>query len=196
MRGLVFAHATKARYISVLLLVLYLYWLMEKCEEAFVKNISFIEVIMLEKQQLLRDAGIEPTDEIIALALGAANPAYTKFAEKIKNHEIEVEWRYYNDGKAWLGKSLYKWETSRGTQKQLTAFWLSIWDGFFRVGFTFPERCRADLLALPLGEETKKMIEDSAQMGKLKIFSLVFDMSSDEKFNDIFTLIECKKKLK
>ena len=31
------------------------------------------------KRQMLRDPGVEPTDEVIAMALGEANDAYLKF---------------------------------------------------------------------------------------------------------------------
>jgi len=150
----------------------------------------------LKEQQLLRDATIEPTSEIIAEGLGAANNAYAKFIEELKNHNIQVGWRYYNDGKAWLGKALYKWTTIRGTQKEMTAFWLSIWDGFFRVTLYIPEKNRAEALNLPLGGEIKKMIGDSKQMGKLKFFALVFDLHSDELFDEIFTLIGFRKAIK
>ncbi len=150
----------------------------------------------MNEQQLLRDPDIEPTDEIIAGCLGTANSAYTRFTEELKSHDIEVEWRYYNDGKAWLGKALYKWTTVRGTQKEMTAFWLSVWDGFFRVSLFVPEKARADALNLPLSDEMKTMISDSKQIGKLKFFPLVFDLRSDELFDEIFTLINFRKTIK
>jgi hypothetical protein len=147
----------------------------------------------LKEQQLLRDSSIEPTNEIIAEGLGAANNTYVKFIEELKNRDIEVNWRYYNDGKAWLGKALYKWTTVRGTQKEVTVLWLSIWDGFFKVSLFIPEKARTEVLTLPLDENIKEMIENSKQMGKLKFFPLVFDLCSDELLNDIYTIVDFKK---
>ena len=147
----------------------------------------------MEGQQLLRDPNIEPTSKVIAEGLGAASKAYTKFIEGLQSHDVQVDWRYYNDGKAWLGKALYKWTGARGGQKEMTVFWLSIWDGFFKVSLFVPEKARADLLGLPIGREMKEMIEDSKQMGKLKFFPLVFDLRSVELFDDIYTLAEFKK---
>jgi hypothetical protein len=144
-------------------------------------------------EQLLRDPGTEPTGEVIAEALGAANGAYIKFIGGLKSRGIEVDWRYYNDGKAWLGKGLYKWTTSRGTQKETTAFWLSIWDGFFKVSVFIPEKARVDALNLPLGSETKKMIDGAKQMGKLKFFPLVFELASDELLGDVYMLADFRK---
>jgi len=150
----------------------------------------------MDEQQLLRDPNIEPTSEIIAEGLGTANSAYLEYVGELKNHDIEVDWRFYNDGKAWLGKGLYKWTTSRGTEKELTAFWLSIWDGFFRVSLFIPEKKRADALSLPLNDEIKKMIESAEQIGKLKFFPLIFNLRTDELLNEIFTLIDFKKTIK
>ncbi|MCL1811301.1 MAG: DUF3788 domain-containing protein [Methanomassiliicoccaceae archaeon] len=150
----------------------------------------------LEEQQLLRDPGVEPTSEVVAEGLGSANSAYTKFIEELEKNDIQVDWRYYNDGKAWLGKALYKWTTARGTQKETTVFWLSIWDGFFKISLFIPEKARADALGLSLTEEMKKMIGDSKQMGKLKFFPLVFDLRSEELFDELFILIDFKKTMK
>ena len=150
----------------------------------------------MNELQLLRDPHIEPTNEIIAEGLGAAASAYASFTEQLKTHNIEVEWRYYNDGKAWLGKGLYKWLTTRGTKKETTAFWLSVWEGFFKVTFYIPEKHRADALSLLLNSEVKKMLEDAKQMGKLKFFPLVFNLHSDKLLDEIFTLTDFRKVLK
>jgi len=151
---------------------------------------------MSEELQLMRDPAIEPTDEVLAECLGKSNDAYIKFVDGLEQHDMQLEWRYYNDGGAWLGKGLYKWTTARGTEKEMNVFWLSIWDGFFRVSFFIPEKVRADSLSLPLKGETKKMIEISKQMGKLKFFPLLFDLREDKLFDDIFKLADFKKTIK
>jgi len=150
----------------------------------------------MEKQQLLRDPNIEPTHEVIAEALGMANDAYRKFCETLPDHGIQLEWRYYNDGKAWLAKGQHKWTTVRGTQKEATVLWLSIWDGFFRVAIYVPVKAREDALRLPLEDETKEMIENAKQMGRLKFFPLVFDLDSDERLGAVYTLANFKKMIK
>ena len=150
----------------------------------------------MNEQQLLRNPDIEPTSEVIAEALGSANTAYIKFIDGLKTHDVQVEWRYYNDGKAWLGKGLYKWTGIRGGPKEITVFWLSIWDGFFKTTFYIPEKYRLQALNLPLEGGTKDMVAESKQMGKLKFFPLVLDLHSDELFNDIYTLINFRKMIK
>jgi len=147
-------------------------------------------------QQLLRNPDIEPTSVVLADALGSANAAYIKFIEGMKSYDIGVDWRYYNDGKAWLGKGLYQWTGVRGGQKEVTAFWLGVWDGFFKVTIFIPEKARSIASHLPVNDDIQNKISESNQMGKLKFFPLTFDINSDELFNDIYTLANFRKTLK
>lgn len=153
----------------------------------------------MSEKQLLRDPDIEPTSDVIAEALGAANSAYVDFIKGLKSHDIDLEWRYYTDGKAWLGKGLYRWTGVRGGQKEVTAFWLSVWDdpsragGFFKVTIYIPENRRLESLMLPLDGTVRKMIEESKRMGKLRFFPVIFDLRSDELFDAVYTLIDFKK---
>lgn len=147
-------------------------------------------------EQLLRNPDIEPSSDVIAKALGEANNAYIKFINELTNHDIQLAWHYYNDGKAWLAKGLYKWTGVRGGQKEKTVFWLSIWDGFFKVTIYVPEKARTDVLSLPLGNEGKLMIAASQQMGKLKYFPIVFELCSDEMFEVVFMLVDFRKSIK
>ena len=148
------------------------------------------------KKQELRNPDIQPSGLVIAKALGEASKAYIKFVSQLEDHDIQLEWRYYTDGKAWLAKGLYKWTGPRGGQKETTVFWLSIWEGFFKVSIFVPEKVREDVLSLPLDDEIKLMVADSKQMGKLKYFPLVFDLHSDEMFEVVFSLADFRKNIK
>lgn len=148
------------------------------------------------KEQLLRDPEIEPSNEVIAQALGESYHAYVKFISELANHNINLEYRYYTDGKAWLGKGLYKWTGLRGGQNEKTVFWFSIWDGFFKVSFFIPEKARKDALNLPLDNKVIQMIEKSPQMGKIKFFWIAFDLYSDEIFESVFLLADFRRSIK
>ncbi len=149
------------------------------------------------KQQLLRQPDIQPTEEVMEDALKEANVVYLRFLKELENHDIQLEWRYYTDGKAWLGKGLHRWTGPRGGNKEVTAFWLSIWDGFFKVTIYIPEKYRDEVNRLPLEDEVKQMVAGSRQMGNtLKYFPLVFDLDSDRMLEEVFTLIEFRKSIK
>ena len=152
-----------------------------------------IEDMQSTKKQLLRDPDIEPSSDVIAEALGESNIAYIKFVDELASHDIHLEWRYYNDGKAWLAKGLFKWTGVRGGQNEKTVFWLSIWDGFFKVTIYVPEKSRADILSIPLGNELKQMIADLKEMGKVKYFPIVFDLCSDEMLEAVFLIADNKR---
>ena len=154
------------------------------------------EVMKSTKQQLLRNPDIQPTNDVVAKALGEANNAYMKFVNELVSRDIQLEWRYYTDGKAWLAKGLYKWTGVRGGQSETTVFWLSIWDGFFKVTISVPEKARADVCNLPLEKEVKLIIADSKQKGKLKFFPIIFDLCSDEMFEAVFSLADFRKNIK
>ena len=145
------------------------------------------------KIQLLRNPDIQPTSDVVANALGEANTPYIKFLDELENHDIQLVWRYYNDGKSWLAKGLHKRIGVRGGQNEKTVFWLSIWNRFFRVTIYIPEKFRLDVFNLPLDDYIKGMISDSKQMGKLKFFPLIFDLNSDEMFEMIFVIIDFMK---
>jgi hypothetical protein len=65
-------------------------------------------------EQMLRNPDIQPSSDVIAKVLGELNNAYIKFIGELSDHDIHLEWRYYNDGKAWLAKGLYRWTGVRG----------------------------------------------------------------------------------
>lgn len=153
------------------------------------------EGVRSTREQFLRNPAIEPTSAVIAKALGKSNNAYVKFINELANREIHLEWRYYNDGKAWLAKGLYKWTGVRGGQNEKTVFWLSIWDGFFKVTIYAPEKARKDVLCLPLADEVAGMLAASEQMGKMQYFPIVFDLCSDEMFEAVFLLVEFRKSI-
>lgn len=146
---------------------------------------------------MLRESDIKPTKDVIAEALGEAIIAYEVFLKELDRIDVQLEWRYYNDGKAWLAKGVTRWTGARGGQNQTTVFWLSIWTGLFKVTFYIPERFRSDALELPVGDEAREMIRNARQMGtRLKYFPLVFELSSRERFDDVLQLADFRNKLK
>lgn len=150
---------------------------------------------MKGKKQLFRDKNVKPTEQLIAEALGEGYTIYQRFIETLENEGISLmDWRYYQDGKAWLSKGEYKWTTTRGTNKVKPIFWLSLWEGFFKVSFHFSEKARTQLLSLPISEETKESIHKAPTNGtKMKFFSVIFDVASDSSLNDIYQIAEFRK---
>ena len=146
-------------------------------------------------QQLLRNPDIEPTKEVIAEGLGTVYKTYAKFIKELEHYGITLmDWRFYNDGKAWLSKGEYKWTTSRGTNKVKPIFWLSIWRGFFKVSFFFSPSVQGELQNLPISLGTKELIRDAKPMGKtMRFIPVVMDIKTNKQLDDVYIIAQFRK---
>ena len=149
----------------------------------------------MKEKQLLRDPDIEPTSEVIAEGLGAAYETYSEFINGLGKHGIKLmEWRFYNDGKAWLSKGEYKWTTPRGANKVKPIFWLSVWEGFFRISFFFSTSVQTELKGLPVSQEMKESIDNVKPMGKsMRYIPVIIDIKTRPQLSDVYTIALFRK---
>ena len=137
-------------------------------------------------EQLLRDPAVEPSDENIKNAIGGdVFDVFNEFRTATIALGLNREWNYYNDGKAWLCKVVCK---------KKTVVWLSIWDGFFRIGFYFTDKTRDGLMNLDIADKIKHDFTNAKAVGKL--LPLVLDISEKEQLGDLLKVVEYKKNLK
>ncbi|MDR1706788.1 MAG: DUF3788 domain-containing protein [Prevotella sp.] len=142
----------------------------------------------MEAQMLLRDAEIFPSEEILKDALGkTVYSVLESFITSVTNEEygLTIEWRYYNDGKAWLGKIVYK---------KKTVLWLSVWEGFFKTSFYFTEKHLEAIAELNISDMIKEGFCKAKPVGKL--IPMVIDINKDEQLDDLLTIVRFKKSLK
>lgn len=137
--------------------------------------------------QQLRDENIQPDTEVIAAALGPALEAYEQFMARIgaEPFTLQPEWRYYQDGKAWLCKL---------TGKKKTVFWLSVWQGFFKLSFYFSARHAPAVEALEVDRGIIERFRQRQAVGRL--IPLVVNVHTLWQLDDLYRLIEFKKNLK
>lgn len=98
---------------------------------------------------------------------------------------IDFEWRYYKDGKAWLGKATFK---------NKTIVWLSVWDKFIKASFYFTEKARPTLLTLEINQDIKSEFATKEPVGKL--IPLVLEIKNKEILQDFIILLNHKKNLR
>lgn len=136
---------------------------------------------------LLNDPTVPPSPEVLQNALGVSYPVYEKAMAAITGDSFGLvpEWRYYNDGKAWLCKAVFK---------KKTIFWLSIWDGFFKAGFYFLERHCPGIHELEIDDTIKQELNKAQPFGTL--YPVGLTISKPEQINDLLALIQYKKGLK
>jgi len=136
----------------------------------------------MDRAQLLRDPFVFPSQNVLLKALGHSFDAFSEFSNMLRELNMETEWRYYNDSKAWLGKN---------THNNKTVFWLSVWEGFIKVSLFFTEKTCGGIAELPV-EEAFKTFE--AMWAKL--MPIVISVRSDTNLDDLFKVIQYKRNLK
>ncbi len=139
------------------------------------------------ENMLLREQEIAPSADVLNDVLGDVYPAYETFIKDAAGDTVGLtyEWRYYNDGKAWLCKV---------SHKKKTVCWLSVWDGFFQLSFFLLERHLEAIDALDIAEVVKEDFVQQKAIGKL--LPMIFRIRSVDQLPDVMKVIEFKKKAK
>lgn len=137
------------------------------------------------EKMLLREKEVSPNSNVLMNLLGDVFIPYDELEEKLVAKDLIYIWNYYNDGKAWLCKVQFK---------KKTVFWLSIWDGFFKITFYFNEKTYTGIYDLGLEESIINNFENTKLVGKFR--QLTFEIRDNSQFEDIERVVEYKKSLK
>jgi hypothetical protein len=115
---------------------------------------------------ILNDKDQYPTDEIIFTHLGKSKTHWLSLFKYIdENHPGFIkEWRYYNDGKSWLLKTV---------DKKKTIFWTSIIKNGFRTGFYFGDKAEDVLLKSKLPKVYKDQFVNGKRYGKIRGLTVI-----------------------
>ncbi|MGD0583979.1 MAG: DUF3788 family protein [Bacteroidales bacterium] len=133
----------------------------------------------------LKDQEIRPDKPVLQKALAGSYPAYEELLNLITGTEYGLvpEWRFYNDGKAWLCKVVHK---------KKTIFWLSVWDGYFKAGFYFTEKSGAAIFTLDIDPGIKKSFTNAKSVGRL--IPLAFIIRESNQLKDLLVVVRYKMK--
>jgi len=143
----------------------------------------------------LRDPEAAPTEETLIQTLGGSYAAYEAFQDALPGLDIEQEWQWYTPHKAWFARGRHWWTSSRGAGKEKTLYWLHVFEGSFNVAVWFKEKNRAEAMKENVSEKTKRLIAESETFGKVPTFPVVFEITGSEPLTDIYTMINCKKRI-
>jgi len=132
---------------------------------------------------LLTDPDVEPTDTVLEKEAAGIFPLLKNFLDAINSAEYKLspEWRFYKDGKAWLCKIC---------QKKKTVAWLSLWPGFFKLGFYFTDTTGAGIPDLKISESLKQSYATNKPSGRMKPLEVI--VSNEADLSDAYTLIKYK----
>jgi hypothetical protein len=133
----------------------------------------------------LTDESIYPDENVLKDAVGSSYQAYSALLEIFAQNDMQYEWRYYNDGKAWLCKT---------QKKKKTIVWMSAWEGFMKAAVYIPEKLMDQVYSLPINDMTKERIQGAKVIGKSK--ECMFEIRNQKDLEDLTTIMLFKIKAK
>jgi ABC-type uncharacterized transport system YnjBCD substrate-binding protein len=124
------------------------------------------------EKAILSDPEIFPDDTVLRSIIGEKLDWWNNLVDHTmkKYQAITPVWRYYNDGKQWLFRLLYKKDT---------LFWCSLVDDTFRITFYFTDKFEPAILQSQLPDEVKTGFLYSQRYGKLRAITIRIDQSGD-----------------
>jgi hypothetical protein len=107
----------------------------------------------------LRDENKYPNDDVLKSILNESFLSYKKLLKLFTKYDMNYEWRYYHDGKAWLCKV---------QKKKKTIVWMSAWNDYIQAVLYFPEKYIDKVYELNISEVIKENFNSSKNVGKSK----------------------------
>lgn len=136
------------------------------------------------KPIVLTDPGITPGNDLVFSIIGDNRVHWQKIMNYLhENHrDVSEVWRYYNDGKSWLFRTL---------KKKDTIFWVAVIEGTFRVSFYFGNKADSMIEASDLPEQLKEEYRKTSQ-SKFRALSVEINGPTDTE--QVIRLIDLKLK--
>jgi hypothetical protein len=142
---------------------------------------------MTENGLLLTNSEIFPSDEFIFSLIGEKQIIWKELMHYMSENykESSGQWNYYNDGKRWLFKMVYK---------KKTIFWIGILDETFRVTFWFSDKAEPLIAESNLPEFVKEQFRLSKKVGSIRAVTVKINIEAD--IENVKKLILIKRKIK
>lgn len=136
---------------------------------------------------VLTDRFVTPTDELIFAIIGDKKIFWQRIISYLHDNHTDISevWRFYDDGKCWLFRTL---------KKKKTIFWIGVLDGTFRISFYLADKAVPLIAQSDLSERIKTEFANakSNRIGR----SITIKMADVEDVENAIKLIEIKLKLK
>lgn len=129
----------------------------------------------------LRDPDVYPDDSVLLSALGPSYEAYEVLLRLFGELGYAHEWRFYNDGKAWLCKVQLKGKTLA---------WMSARKGFIQATVYLAEKRLDGLSEVELSDAARRAIAEAKNVGKSR--PCTFEVRDSSVIPDLRAVIEYK----
>jgi Protein of unknown function (DUF3788) len=143
---------------------------------------------MAEKENLLlTDKQIYPTDEYIFSIIGDMKIFWQSIMNHMTNNykDSAGEWNFYNDGKRWLFKMIYK---------KKTIFWAGILTDTFRITFYLGNKAETIIENSDLPQNIKEEFRTAKRYGLIRPVTFIVKNKTD--VDNVLKMIDIKSKIK
>jgi len=132
---------------------------------------------------VLNDKSVKPNDEIVFAIIGDKELLWKQTMSYLYDNskDISEEWKYYNDGKSWLFRTL---------KKKKTLFWIRVLEDTFRIAFWFAEKLEPIIMESELPDRVKREYKIAKSFNKSRCISI--DMEDSKDFEVVKRLIDLK----
>ncbi len=136
---------------------------------------------------VLDDPNVQPTEELVFSIIGENSVYWEQIIDYVYDNHFDIteEWRFYNDGKRWLYRTL---------RKKKTLYWIGVQQETFRVSFWFGDKAEPVILASSLPDTIKEDFRNAKRYAHSR--SITIEMLSPEDYENVVKLIELKVKTK
>lgn len=130
----------------------------------------------------LTDPNIQPTDELIFSIIGKNSVYWQKIIKYLRDNysDITEVWRFYNDGKCWLYRTL---------RKKKTIYWIGILKDAFRITFYLSDKAETLIEESTLSDNIK---EEFWNTKGSKFRAVTVTLHSEGDLENVLKLIEIK----
>jgi len=128
-----------------------------------------------------RDAQVSPDTENLRATLQASFAAYERLVDYIAAHGLELGWKYYKDGSAWL---------CRIVKKKNTIAWLSAWRGYFMATVYISQKYAVELASVPVAPDTMRAMTAAGE-GRKNI-PCTFTIRTPQDLSELYAVMEFK----
>lgn len=135
---------------------------------------------------ILTDPEITPDNDLVFSIIGDNSVHWKKIMNYLQeNHKyISEVWKFYNDGKSWLFRTM---------RKKDTIFWVAVIEGTFRVSFFFSSKAESLIENSDLPEQVKDDYRNTMQS---KFRGLTVKITCPQDTDIVIRLIDLKLKMK
>ena len=136
---------------------------------------------------LLADKEIYPSDDVIFSIIGDKKVFWQRIINYMSANykDSSGEWRFYNDGKRWLFKMVYK---------KKTVFWCGLISGTFRITFYLGNKAESIIENSDLSQNVKEEFINAKKYGLIR--PVTFIIKDSEDVDNVLKMIDLKTKIK